>query len=85
MSNSNLNEKIFRVTPNPFKTHIKIINSDYEKEFSYTIIDINSRIITSGTSITNSIINTDILINGIYFLNVKFDKRHETHRIIKSV
>ena len=85
LSNSNLNEKIFRVTPNPFKSHIKIISSDFEKEFSYKIIDINSRIITSGISITNSIINTNNFINGIYFLNINFDNRQETHRIIKSV
>lgn len=85
LSNSNLNDKIFRVTPNPFTTHIKIISSDYEKEFSYTIIDINSRIITSGISTTNSIININNLINGIYFLNINFDNRRETHRIIKSV
>lgn len=84
LSDNNSELKIFKITPNPFVNEIRILNSDYEYEFSYVILDLNGRIIMSGVSIANSSINLDNIINGIYFIRINFDNRVETHRIIKS-
>ena len=84
LSDNNSELKIFKITPNPFVNEIRILNSDYEYEFSYVILDLNGRIIFSGVSIANSSINLDNIINGIYFIRINFDNRVETHRIVKS-
>ena len=84
LSDNNSELKIFKITPNPFVNEIRILNSDYEYEFSYVILDLNGRIIMSGVSVANSSINLDNIINGIYFIRINFDNRVETHRIIKS-
>ena len=84
LSENNSELKIFKITPNPFVNEIRILNSDYEYEFSYVILDLNGRIIMSGVSVANSSINLDNIINGIYFIRINFDNRIETHRIIKS-
>jgi len=84
LSDNNSELKIFKITPNPFVNEIRILNSDYEYEFSYVILDLNGRIIMSGISIANSSINLDNIINGIYFIRINYDNRVETHRIIKS-
>ena len=84
LSDNNSELKIFKITPNPFVNEIRILNSNYEYEFSYVILDLNGRIIMSGVSIANSPINLDNIINGIYFIRINFDNRVETHRIIKS-
>ena len=84
LSDNNSELKIFKITPNPFVNEIRILNSNYEYEFSYVILDLNGRIIMSGVSVANSSINLDNIINGIYFIRINFDNRVETHRIIKS-
>ena len=84
LSDNNSELKIFKITPNPFVNEIRILNSNYEYEFSYVILDLNGRIIMSGVSVANSPINLDNIINGIYFIRINFDNRVETHRIIKS-
>ena len=84
LSYNNFELKIFKITPNPFVNEIRILNSNFEYEFSYVILDLNGRIIMSGVSVANSPINLDNIINGIYFIRINFDNRVETHRIIKS-
>ena len=84
LSDNNSELKIFKITPNPFVNEIRILNSNFEYEFSYVILDLNGRIIMSGVSVANSPINLDNIINGIYFIRINFDNRVETHRIIKS-
>ena len=84
LSDNNSELKIFKITPNPFVNEIRILNSDYEYEFSYVILDLNGRIIMSGVSVANSPINLDNIINGIYFIRINFDNQAETHKIIKS-
>ena len=84
LSENNSELKIFKITPNPFVNEIRILNSDYEHEFSYVILDLNGRNIMSGVSIANRSNNLGNIINGIYFVKINFDNRIETHRIIKS-
>ena len=84
LSDNNSELKIFKITPKPFVNESRILNSNYEYEFSYVILDLNGRIIMSGVSVANSSINLDNIINGIYFIRINFDNRIETHRIIKS-
>ena len=84
LSDNNSELKIFKITPNPFVNEIRILNSNFEYEFSYVILDLNGRIIMSGVSVANSPINLDNIINGIYFIRINFDNRVETHTIIKS-
>ena len=40
--------------------------------------------VKSGISAVNDSIKIDNIINGIYFIKIKFDNRIESHRIIKS-
>ena len=84
LTNQNLYEKFFRISPNPFKTEIKIINPDYHNNISYTIYDLNGRSVKSGISAINKPIVLDDIMNGIYFIKIKFDNRVESHQIIKS-
>ena len=78
------NENYFKISPNPFQTEIKIINPDYHKDISYKIFDLNGRLVKSGISAVNKSIKIDNIMNGIYFIKIKFDNRVESHRIIKS-
>ena len=50
----------------------------------YEIFDLNGSLIKSGISAVNNSIRIDNIMNGIYFIKIKFDNRIETHRIIKS-
>lgn len=84
LSNPTTNVKYFTILPNPFQTEIKIINSDYENTISYEIFDLNGRMVKSGVSSLNKSIMLDNIMNGIYFIKIKFDNRIESHRIIKS-
>jgi len=84
LSSPNLEEKYFRISPNPFQTEIKIINPDYDNDILYEIYDLNGRLVKSGNSSVNKSIKIDNIMNGIYIFKIKFDNRIETHRIIKS-
>ena len=77
-------ENYFKISPNPFQTEIKIINPDYDKDISYKIFDLNGKLVKSGISAVNKSIKIDNIMNGIYFIKIKFDNRVESHRIIKS-
>ena len=84
LSSPNLEEKYFRISPNPFQTEIKIINPDYDNDILYEIYDLNGRLVKSGNSSVNKSIKIDNIMNGIYIIKIKFDNRVENHRIIKS-
>ena len=84
LSNQSANIKYFTVLPNPFQTEIKIINSMYQNPISYEIFDLNGRMVKSGASSLSKSIKLDTVMNGIYFIKIKFDNSTETHRIIKS-
>ncbi|MAU49550.1 MAG: hypothetical protein CMC39_05145 [Flavobacteriaceae bacterium] len=84
LSNPTSVVKYFTILPNPFQTEIKIINSEYENIISYEIFDLNARMVKSGVASLNKSIKLDNIINGIYFIKIKFDNRIESHRIIKS-
>ena len=77
-------ENYFKISPNPFQTEIKIINPDYDKDISFQIFDLNGRLVKSGIFAINKSIKIDNIMNGIYFIKIKFDNRVESHRIIKS-
>ena len=84
LSNPTSDVKYFTILPNPFQTEIKIINSEYENIISYEIFDLNGRMVKSGVASLNKSIKLDNIINGIYFIKIKFDNRIESHSIIKS-
>jgi hypothetical protein len=84
LSNPNPNIKYFKIAPNPFQTQIKIINTDYDNDISFQIFDLNGRMVKSGISPVNKSIKLDNIMNGIYFIKIKFGNRIESHRIIKS-
>ena len=85
LSSPSSSENYFKISPNPFQTEIKIINPDYDNDIYYEIFDLNGRIVNSGFSAVNKPIIIDNIINGIYFIKIKFDNRVESHRIIKSL
>ena len=84
LSNSSSNERYFKISPNPFNNEIKIIKPDYYKDIVYEVYDLNGKMVKSGISAVNDSIKIDNIINGIYFIKIKFDNRIESHRIIKS-
>jgi len=84
LSSPNSDEKYFRISPNPFQTEIKIINPDYDNDILYEIYDLNGRLVKSGNSSVNKSIKIDNIMNGIYFIKIKFDNKIETHRIIRN-
>ena len=84
LSSPSSNENYFRISPNPFQSEIKIINPDFDKDISYMIFDLNGRLVKSGISSVNNSIKIDNIMNGIYFIKIKFDNGVESHRIIKS-
>ena len=84
LSSPSSSENYFKISPNPFQTEIKIINPDYHTDISYKIFDLNGRLVKSGISAVNKSIKIDNIMNGIYFIKIKFDDRVESHRIIKS-
>jgi len=78
------NENYFKISPNPFQSEIKIINPDYNNDVYYEIYDLNGRLLKSGISLANKSIKIHNIMNGIYFIKIKFNNRVESHRIIKS-
>ena len=84
MTSPSSNKNYFKISPNPFQTEIKIINPDENNDIYYEIFDLNGRLVKSGMSTVNKSIKIDNIMNGIYFIKIKFDNRVETHRIIKS-
>ena len=84
MTSPSSSENYFKISPNPFQTEIKIINPDYDKDISFQIFDLSGRLVKSGISFVNKSIKIDNIMNGIYFIKIKFDNRVESHRIIKS-
>ena len=84
LSNPSSNKRYFTISPNPFQTEIKIINTDYENDISFEIYDLNGRLVQSGISPVNKSIKIHNIMNGIYFIKINFKNRVESHRIIKS-
>ena len=61
---------------------IKSKNQEYSS-FKYELYDMNSKLVSKGTSFINETISISNLINGIYILNLSTNEKSEAHRIIK--
>ena len=84
MTDHRLDEKIFRISPNPFQNEIKVFSREFENEFLFEIYDLNGRKVKSGLSNVNKPIIIENIMNGIYLIKIKFQNREEVHRIIKA-
>tara|TARA_S200000501_G_scaffold24187_1_gene20944 strand:+ start:21090 stop:22712 length:1623 start_codon:yes stop_codon:yes gene_type:complete len=84
LNNQNLNDKFFKITPNPFRNEIMVTHSEYSQSFKYEIYDLNGRQIKIGSSYVGKKITLNYVNNGIYIIILKFGKRSESHTIIKS-
>ena len=76
--------KLFTVSPNPFTNSIILSGYNYNEDISFKIYDVNSKLVLEGKTLIDTPIKIDNVMNGIYFIKIKFDNRVETHRIIKS-
>ena len=83
LSNNRDNNKIFYII-NPIYNDliIKSKNQEYSS-FKYELYDMNSKLVSKGSSLINESISISHLINGIYILNITTNDKSEAHRIIK--
>ena len=83
LSNNRDNNKIFYII-NPVYSDliIKSKNQEYSS-FKYELYDMNSKLVSKGSSLINESISISYLINGIYILNITTNDKSEAHRIIK--
>ena len=83
LSNNRDNNKIFYII-NPIYSDliIKSKNQEYSS-FKYELYDMNSKLVSKGSSLINESISISHLINGIYILNITTNDKSEAHRIIK--
>ena len=83
LSNNRDNNKMFYII-NPVYNDliIKSKNQEYSS-FKYELYDMNSKLVSKGSSLINESISISHLINGIYILNITTNDKSEAHRIIK--
>jgi uncharacterized protein (DUF1501 family) len=83
LTNNRDKNKIFYII-NPVYNDliIKSKNQEYSS-FKYELYDMNSKLVSKGTSLINETISISNLINGIYILNLSTNEKSEAHRIIK--
>lgn len=83
LTNNRDKNKIFYII-NPVYNDliIKSKNQEYSS-FKYELYDMNSKLVSKGTSLINETISISNLINGIYILNISTNEKSEAHRIIK--
>ena len=83
LTNNRDKNKIFYII-NPVYNDliIKSKNQEYSN-FKYELYDMNSKLVSKGTSLINETISISNLINGIYILNLSTNEKSEAHRIIK--
>lgn len=83
LTNNRDKNKIFYII-NPVYNDliIKSKNQEYSS-FKYELYDMNSKLVSKGTSLINETISISNLINGIYILNISTNEKSEAHRVIK--
>jgi uncharacterized protein (DUF1501 family) len=83
LTNNRDKNKIFYII-NPVYNDliIKSKNQEYSS-FKYELYDMNSKLVSKGTSLINETISISNLMNGIYILNLSTNEKSEAHRIIK--
>ncbi|MBL7918202.1 MAG: T9SS type A sorting domain-containing protein [Bacteroidia bacterium] len=74
----------FKISPNPGKG-IYTIKGNNLKDFNYTLVDVNGKLIEQG-NLGNETINISDKPNGVYFLNINdiANKKTETRKLIKE-
>ena len=81
-SNDDKNKIFYVINPVYNDLIIKTKNQDYSS-FKYELYDMNSKLVSKGSSLINETITISNLINGIYILNLSTNEKSETNRIIK--
>jgi len=81
-SNDDKNKIFYVINPVYNDLIIKTKNQVYSS-FKYELYDMNSKLVSKGSSLINETITISNLINGIYILNLSTNEKSETHRIIK--
>ena len=76
--------KLFTVSPNPFSSSIILSGYNYNGDISFKVYDLNSKLVFEGKTLTDRPVIITGIMNGIYFIKLKFGNRVETHRIIKT-
>lgn len=79
-------DKIFLISPNPFKHDINIISINDFETISYELFSVSGILIMANTeSVTNNKLNLYLgsLSQGIYFIKIISNERNEVHRIFK--
>ena len=75
--------KLLTVSPNPFNSSIILSGYNYNGDISFKVYDLNSKLVLEGNTLMDTPIIITGIMNGIYFIKLKFENRVETHRIIK--
>lgn len=82
--NSNSNNLSFIISPNPVNDFFTIYNIPISAIDEWFIRDINGKIVLTGNSINNNIINVAILSQGIYTFSVIENSNIHIQKFIKN-
>ena len=76
-----INERISKLLT--FNSSIILSGYNYNGDISFKVYDLNSKLVLEGNTLMDTPIIITGIMNGIYFIKLKFENRVETHRIIK--
>lgn len=76
-----LKEMGIAVYPNPT---VDIVTVELDGDFTYTIVNMNGKLVLSGYGINKENIDLETLENGIYLMEVNMNNRSQTIRIVKQ-
>jgi len=78
-----LAEESIRVFPNPFTAELNIV-SELDQPLHFILMEISGKQLMTGTLNSIESINTDLLPNGIYVLQLITEDIMECKKIIKN-
>lgn len=85
LSNANFKLNDFIIFPNPANQYFIIQNKNSESEpFKYKISDNIGRVVQTGNSKFNELINIESLTSGNYFIQIQTTQGNQTFKIIKE-
>ncbi len=73
----------FQIAPNPVNNQLEVLNNSQSNQINFEIRNILGNVIKKGNT-SNSIIITDELVSGIYFITLDNLNNQETFRFIKQ-
>jgi hypothetical protein len=83
-SHLDVNQTMLNLFPNPCSNSISIEGIKPSEGFYYEIFSITGKLLSGSSLINTTIINTENLQQGMYFLRIQYSNKIETLKFIKS-